>query len=64
MEAPEHTIRFEGLTIDVAKRSVTINGQIIDLTVTEFEMLYLLARHPNQVFSRNQILSKIWDFSY
>ncbi len=62
--ASEHIIKYEGLTIDVAKRIVEISGQIIDLTVTEFEMLYLLASHPDQVFSRNQILSKVWDFSY
>lgn len=62
--ATEHTIKYEGLLIDVAKRKVEISGQAIDLTVTEFEMLYLLASHPDQVFSRNQILSKIWDFSY
>ncbi|OBR65230.1 DNA-binding response regulator [Paenibacillus oryzae] len=64
VSASEHTITFEGLTIDVAKRIVEAGGQIIDLTVTEFEMLYLLASHPDQAFSRNQILSKIWDFSY
>jgi DNA-binding response OmpR family regulator len=62
--ASEYTITFKGLTIDVAKRIVEAGGQVIDLTVTEFEMLYLLASHPDQAFSRNQILSKIWDFSY
>jgi len=62
--AAEHTIRYEGLAIDVAKRIVEIGGQSIDLTVTEFDMLYLLASHPGQVFSRTQILSKVWDFSY
>lgn len=62
--ASEHTIKYEGLTIDVGKRKVEINGYEIELTVTEFEMLYLLASHPGQVFSRTQILSKIWDFSY
>ncbi len=59
-----HTIKYEGLTIDTAKRIVEISGQVIDLTVTEFEMLILLASHPGQVFSRNQILSRVWDFSY
>jgi DNA-binding response OmpR family regulator len=62
--ASENTIKYEGLTIDVGKRTVEINGHEIELTVTEFEMLYLLASHPGQVFSRTQILSKIWDFSY
>lgn len=59
-----HTIRYERLTIDFVKREVEIDGRLIDLTVTEFEMLYLLASHPGQVFSRSQMLSKIWDFSY
>ncbi|PYE50104.1 response regulator transcription factor [Paenibacillus barcinonensis] len=62
--APAHTISYEGLTIDFVKREVEISGQVIDLTVTEFDMLYLLASHPGQVFSRNQMLSQIWDFSY
>ncbi|GGH60706.1 DNA-binding response regulator [Paenibacillus silvae] len=61
---PMHTISYEGLTIDFVKREVGIGGQVIDLTVTEFDMLYLLASHPGQVFSRTQMLSKIWDFSY
>ncbi|PZT56612.1 response regulator transcription factor [Paenibacillus silvae] len=61
---PMHTISYEGLTIDFVKREVEIGGQVIDLTVTEFDMLYLLASHPGQVFSRTQMLSKIWDFSY
>ncbi|MFS0726420.1 response regulator transcription factor [Paenibacillus sp. 1P07SE] len=62
--AAENTIQYEGLAIDVAKRKVEIGGQSIDLTVTEFDMLHLLASHPGQVFSRTQILSKVWDFSY
>jgi DNA-binding response OmpR family regulator len=62
--AAEHTIKCDGLTLDVAKRKVEVGGQEVDLTVTEFEVLYLLASHPGQVFSRNQMLSKIWDFSY
>lgn len=62
--ASEHTIKYEDITIHVGKRKVEVCGQAIDLTVTEFEMLHLLASHPDQVFSRNQILSKLWDFSY
>ncbi|WP_434751511.1 response regulator transcription factor [Paenibacillus amylolyticus] len=59
-----HTISYEGLTINFVKREVEIDGKLIELTVTEFEMLYLLASHPGQVFSRSQMLSKIWDLSY
>ncbi|GGG85774.1 response regulator transcription factor [Paenibacillus radicis (ex Gao et al. 2016)] len=62
--ASDHTIKYDDITIHVGKRKVEVSGQVIDLTVTEFEMLHLLASHPDQVFSRNQILSKLWDFSY
>lgn len=62
--AHEQVIQYEGLTVQVGKRRVEVCGQAIELTVTEFELLYLLASHPDQVFSRSQILSKLWDFSY
>lgn len=62
--ASTHTISYEGMMIDFARREVKIGERLIDLTVTEFEMLYLLASHPGQVFSRSQMMSKIWDFSY
>ena len=62
--ASEQTITYEDLTIHVGKRRVEVRGQTMDLTVTEFEMLHLLASHPDQVFSRSQILNKLWDFSY
>ncbi|THF72796.1 response regulator transcription factor [Cohnella fermenti] len=60
----EQAIQFEGLTIQAGKRRVEVCGQAIELTVTEFELLHLLASHPDQVFSRSQILNKVWDFSY
>jgi two-component system response regulator VicR len=60
----EHTIKYEDITIHVGKRRVEVCGQAVDLTVTEFEMLHLLASHPDQVFSRSQILNKLWNFSY
>ncbi|MFB9275817.1 response regulator transcription factor [Cohnella cellulosilytica] len=60
----EQVLQYEGITIHVGKRRVEVCGRAIDLTVTEFEMLQLLASHPDQVFSRNQIVSKLWDFSY
>ena len=62
--ANEQAIHFEGFTLQVGKRKVEVCGQSIELTVTEFELLHLLASHPDQVFSRSQILNKLWDFSY
>ncbi|MFS1512264.1 response regulator transcription factor [Chengkuizengella sp. SCS-71B] len=57
-------IKFSGLEIDVKRRSVTVNGKPIELTYKEFEVLLLLSSHPNQVFSRDQLLNKVWNSDY
>ena len=56
----EQPIRFENLSIDPASREVRANGAPVELTVKEFDMLLLLARHPRQVFSRDHLLERIW----
>lgn len=55
----ERPLRFGDLSIDPNTRIVQVNRQTIDLTATEFELLYFLARHPNNVFSREQLLEKV-----
>jgi two-component system OmpR family response regulator len=50
---------FEGLVIDPATRSVLRQGQSVELTGTEFELLHLLAREPGKVFSRDDILNQL-----
>jgi two-component system, OmpR family, response regulator VicR len=62
--APAHVMKFPGLELNVLHRSVRAGGKDIELTVKEFELLQLFAGHPEQVFSRNQLLSKIWDIDY
>ena len=52
-------LAFEGLTIDPARRSVTRQGELVELTGTEFELLYLLARESGRVFSRDDILNQL-----
>jgi len=59
----ERALEVGGLLIDPLSRSVTLNGSAIELTVKEFDMLYLLARHPRQVFSRDHLLERIWGVS-
>ena len=56
----ERPLSFEGLTIDPRSRVVTVLDSAIELTVKEFDMLYLLARHPKQVFTREQLLERVW----
>ena len=51
--------RFEGLLIDLDRRSVQHDGRPIELTGTEFELLTLLAGTPNKVFSRDDILERL-----
>ena len=52
-------LAFEGLTIDPAQRSVQRQGQALDLTSTEFDLLHLLAREAGRVFSRDDILNQL-----
>ena len=51
--------RFAHMSIDVAKRSVEVDGRAIELTTTEFTALKLLAEHPHTVLSRDQILDEL-----
>jgi DNA-binding response OmpR family regulator len=55
-----HILNFENLTIDPRSRTVTRAGKEIMLTAKEFDMLYLLASHPRQVYTRGQLLERIW----
>lgn len=56
-------VEFNQLAIDPSTRLVVVRGTTIDLTATEFNLLYFLANHPRQVFSRDQLLEKVWGFS-
>ena len=58
-ETPE-ILQFEHLYIDPVKKRAFINQEELPLTKKEFEILSLLLSHPGQVFSREEILSKIW----
>ena len=59
-ESGERPLTFGDLTIDSTTRVVTLSGREISLTAKEFDMLYHLAQHPRQVFSREQLLDRIW----
>ena len=55
----EQHLIFQGLEIDLDKRSVQRQGAAVELTSTEFELLALLAREPGRVFSRDDILNRL-----
>lgn len=59
-EPIEQALVFSDLVIDPQTRLVTIDGEEKVLTAKEFELLWWLARHPRQVFSRDQLLERVW----
>lgn len=54
----------EPVRIDPRRREVQLDGQTVDLTPKEFDLLYLLAGHVGQVFSREELLERVWGYSY
>jgi DNA-binding response OmpR family regulator len=56
----ERSLSAGDLVIDPRSRVVTVEGKHVELTAKEFDMLYLLARHPKQVFTREQLLERVW----
>ena len=56
----ERSLSFDNLSVDPRSRVVTVKSSPVELTAKEFDMLYLLARHPKQVFTREQLLERIW----
>lgn len=53
-------LAFEGLVIDGRVRSVRVNGEPVALTAKEYDLLWFLASHPQQVFNRDQLLAEVW----
>ena len=56
----EQVIEYGDLRIDPISRYVTVRGSQVELTLKEFDLLFLLAQHPRQVFTRNQLLERVW----
>ncbi len=57
-------LEFDGLRIDPAARRVEVGGVEAQLTQREFDLLVYLARHPGQVFSREQLMDAVWQYSF
>ena len=62
--AKNEVLRFPGLTIDLPARRVEVNGMEIALTPTEFDLLALLAKSPDRVFTREILMNKVWGYDY
>ena len=56
-------LRFENLEIDARTREVHRRGRLVRLTAREFDLLWFLASHPRQVFSRDLLMSRVWGYA-
>jgi DNA-binding response OmpR family regulator len=61
-DRPEERVRFGEIEIDAAAREVRKRGNTLNLTAREFELLWFLACHPRRVFSRDQLMSRVWGY--
>ena len=59
-QAANMKYEFPGLVVDLSRRRVWVEGEQVDLTATEFEILSFLAAHPGWVYSRQQIMQQLW----
>jgi DNA-binding response OmpR family regulator len=62
--ANDGLIAAGGIVIDDAAYSVMLDGEPLDLTYTEFELLKYLVQHPGRVFSREHLLADVWGYDY
>ncbi|MDF2472517.1 MAG: phoP [Lachnospiraceae bacterium] len=63
-EEKEEKIVIDYLEINRARRTVTVHGELVELSYKEFELLYLLAKNRGIVFTRDNLLEKVWGYDY
>ena len=63
-DSPSETLEVGDLTIDVPGHAVFRDGKEISLTPLEFDLLHTLASRPKQVFSRDELLEKVWGYQH
>lgn len=61
---PEEQVCFGDLVIDLASCQVILNGEILDFTYREYELLKFLASNPGRTFTREVLLNRVWGYDY
>lgn len=61
---PEEAVHYTDLSISLSNYTTTYMGEPLEMPPKELELLYFLASHPNQVFTREQLLDHIWGYEY
>lgn len=56
------TVRYENLEVNISNYSVTYHGKTLDFPPKELELLYFLASNPNRVYTRDELLDKVWGY--
>lgn len=64
VDLPIHNLVFDGLRIDTSSHTVFVNDREAVLTPKEYQLLLLLAKNPNQAFSREMLLDQVWGQDY
>ncbi len=57
-------IRLDGLTIDVGRHEVRVDDEPVELTTLEFQLLATLAEAPGRVFTRGQLIERVWGWDF
>ena len=60
----DEVVKFENIEISLQKYELKLRGKPIDIPPKELELLYFLASNSNKVYTRNQLLDKVWGFEY
>ena len=61
---PQGVINHGPFSLDLAARTASSSGTVLTLTVREFDLLAFFLKHPNQVFSREELLKAVWGWTY
>jgi DNA-binding response OmpR family regulator len=62
MTLPRETVEFGDIVLDGSSREARRAGSLVQLTAKEFELLWFLASHPRHVFSRDQLMARVWGY--
>lgn len=60
----KNVLIFPGLTIDLTRRQVKVNGEELEISPKEFDILWEMGQHSGQVYSRESLLDRIWGYDY
>ncbi|MBU0997445.1 MAG: response regulator transcription factor [Firmicutes bacterium] len=58
----ENVLEYKRIFLNYQDKSVTLNGELVSLTIKEFELLFKLLSTPNRIFTREQLMNEIWGY--